>query len=54
MAVAIPIIIILLIAVATTFVFALNRQRGGTGSLSRETRRRDSGVDAPAEDEAST
>src|SRR5439155_5287717 len=41
MAVAIPIIVILLIAVATTFVLALNRQRGGTGSLSRETRRRD-------------
>src|SRR3954469_26014091 len=41
MAVAIPIIIILVIAVATTFVLALNRQRGGTGSLSRETRRRD-------------
>ena len=41
MAVAIPIIVILLVAVATTFMLALNRQRGGTGSLSRETRRRD-------------
>ena len=46
MAVAIPIIVILVIAVATTFVLALNRQRGGTGSLSRETRRRDKSVEA--------
>jgi cytochrome b6-f complex iron-sulfur subunit len=46
MAVAIPIIVILLVAVATTFVLALNRQRGGTGSLSRETRRRDKGEPA--------
>ncbi len=44
MAVAIPIIVILLAAVATTFVLALNRQRGATGSLSRETRRRDAGA----------
>jgi cytochrome b6-f complex iron-sulfur subunit len=50
MAVAIPIIIILVIAVATTFVLALNRQRGGTGSLSRETRRRDQSE--PADDAA--
>jgi len=40
MAVAIPIIIILIVAVATTLVLA-NRSRGGTGSLSRETRRSD-------------
>ena len=48
MAVAIPIIIILVIAVATTIVLAANRQRGATGSLSRETRGRDSSsLDSP-------
>src|SRR5690348_16766501 len=41
MAVAIPIIIILIVAVATVLVLARNRARGGTGSLSRATRRRD-------------
>ena len=56
MAVAIPIIVILVIAVATVFVLALNRQRGGTGSLSRETRRRDQSEEAtePAGVSAST
>jgi cytochrome b6-f complex iron-sulfur subunit len=44
MAVAIPIIIILIVAVATVLVFARGRARSSTGSLSRETRRRDSGA----------
>src|SRR5262245_47405410 len=44
MAVAIPIIIILIVAVATVMVFARNRSRSSTGSLSRETRRRDTGA----------
>ena len=48
MAVAIPIIIILVLAVGTTIVLAANRQRGGTGLLSRETRQRDSTEPAPA------
>jgi cytochrome b6-f complex iron-sulfur subunit len=46
MAVAIPIILILALAVGTIIVLAANRQRGGTGSLSRETRSRDAGGDA--------
>jgi cytochrome b6-f complex iron-sulfur subunit len=41
MAVAISIIIILAVAVGTTIVLGARRQRGGTGSLSRETRGRD-------------
>jgi cytochrome b6-f complex iron-sulfur subunit len=44
MAVAIPIVIILIVAVATVLVFARGRARSSTGSLSRETRRRDSGA----------
>src|SRR5579862_1378096 len=47
MAVAITIIVILAIAVATTLVLAMNRQRGTTGLLSRETKGRDSGTAAP-------
>ena len=54
MAVAIPIIVILVLAVATTIVLAANRQRGTTGLLSRETRHRDAGPDAVADDEMST
>ena len=53
MAVAIPIIIILAVAIVTTIVFGARRQRGGTGSLSRETRGRDAGVDAAPGVEAS-
>jgi cytochrome b6-f complex iron-sulfur subunit len=50
MAVAITIIVILVIAVGATFAITANRQRGTTGSLSRETRGRDAATDdAPSE-----
>ena len=54
MAVAIPIIIILAVAIVTTIVFGARRQRGGTGSLSRETRGRDAGSGAAPGVEAYT
>src|SRR6185437_312181 len=49
MAVAIAIVVILIVAVVTIFVLAANRQRANTGSLSRETKSRDSGDDASGE-----
>ena len=55
MAVAISIIVILALAVGTTLVLAVNRSRGTTGLLSRETKQRDSGSGAgPAEVSSST
>ena len=54
MAVAIPIIIILVLAVGTTIVLAANRQRGTTGSLSRETRQSDASPASTPEGEPST
>ena len=54
MLVAIPIVVVILIALASVFLLA-NRQRAATGSLSRETVRRDeSALATPGDPTAST
>ena len=47
MAVAIIIIIVLVLAGGVTIAVTANRQRGTTGTLSRETKHRDSGSESP-------
>jgi cytochrome b6-f complex iron-sulfur subunit len=51
--VAILIVAVILIALATVFLLA-NRQRAATGTLSRETVRRDEGAPAPATEESAS
>jgi len=54
MAVAIPIIVIIVAAIATVIVLAANRSRAATGSLSRETRQRDTSAEPAPEAAASS